>query len=122
MTSRLQSSAGASAWALALLCLLGCESPWDSATCADEGTDLTYESFGRGFIGAYCQSCHASNAGDRRGAPTGISFDTHEDVVEWMDRIYDRSAGENVSMPPGPDDPPEAERQKLAEWLACGAP
>jgi hypothetical protein len=39
-----------------------------------------------------------------------------------MDRIFARAAGDNTSMPPGPDDPPEAERAMLAEWLACGAP
>lgn len=116
------SSPRSGARALTLICLLGCESPWESATCPDEGTDLTYETFGRGYIGAYCQSCHASNVRDRKGAPTGISFDTHEDVMAWIDRIYDRSTGDNVSMPPGPDDPPQTERDKLEEWLACGAP
>jgi hypothetical protein len=43
-------------------------------------------------------------------------------VVRHRERIYIRAAGSNDSMPPGPDDPPRAERDKLAEWLACGAP
>ena len=111
---------------LALVTLLafspGCESSWESASCPPEGTELTYESFGRGFIGAHCQSCHASNVDDRKGAPKGISFDTRDDVVDWIDRIYDRSAGDNTSMPPGPDDPAVEERDKLEVWLACGAP
>jgi uncharacterized membrane protein len=99
-----------------------CESSWESAACPPEGTELTYESFGRGFIGAHCQSCHASNVEDRKGAPKGISFDSHDDVVEWIDRIYDRSTGDNTSMPPGPEDPAEEDRFKLEVWLACGAP
>ncbi len=107
---------------VALVCALGCESSWESAACPPEGTDLTYESFGRGFIGAHCQSCHASNSEERRGAPKGISFDTHDEVIEWIDRIYDRSAGDSTSMPPGPDDPPAEDRDKLEVWLACGAP
>ncbi|MBL8742009.1 MAG: hypothetical protein JNK04_12970, partial [Myxococcales bacterium] len=56
------------------------------------------------------------------GAPIDYVFDTREDVVEWIDHIYERSAGDNVSMPPGPEDPPEEEREQLKEWLACGAP
>jgi hypothetical protein len=43
-------------------------------------------------------------------------------VQRHRTRIFARSAADNDSMPPGPDDPPEAEREKLADWLACGAP
>ena len=38
------------------------------------------------------------------------------------ERIFLRSAADNTTMPPGPDDPPIEERAKLAEWIACGAP
>jgi uncharacterized membrane protein len=107
---------------LASLVLAGCESSWETAACPEEGTELTYESFGQSFMMVHCQTCHASSIDDRKGAPVGISFDTREEVVEWIDRIYERSAGENVSMPPGPEDPSLEERDKLAEWLACGAP
>ncbi len=108
--------------ALACVALAACDSPWESASCPPGGTDLTYESFGKSFIQRHCQTCHASNAKDRRGAPEASALDEHDDVIAWIDRIYERSTGENPSMPPGPDDPPEAEREALEEWLACGAP
>lgn len=90
--------------------------------CPSEGTALTYENFGKGFIDAYCQSCHGSNADDRLGAPGEYIFDTAEQVQKHADRIFARSAADNDSMPPGPEDPPAEERERLAEWLACGAP
>lgn len=95
---------------------------FDDATCPDEGTEHSYDSFGRGFMVQHCQSCHASRALDRQGAPPAYVFDTVEDVRRFADRIYERSAAGNASMPPGPDDPSEEERDALAEWLACGAP
>jgi uncharacterized membrane protein len=89
--------------------------------CPQE-SELTYQSFGDGFLDTYCQRCHASGSDDRNGAPGAFHFDTVEDVRENADRIFVRAAADNTSMPPGPDDPPEEERMLLAEWLACGAP
>lgn len=94
----------------------------DEAECPPGGTDLTYASFGEPFLGGWCQTCHASTATDRHGAPVHITFDTLDEVRARADRIYVRAADVNTSMPPGPDDPPEEERALLAEWLACGAP
>lgn len=93
----------------------------EEASC-DGGTDLTYESFGATFMLRYCNMCHVPGLEDRHGAPSGYDFDDLEQVRRHAARIYVRSAGDNVSMPPGPDDPPVEERDKLAEWLACGAP
>jgi len=113
------------ALALAPLALAACSlfytdiEDWD---CPSTGTTLTYENFGASFMNAHCQSCHASTAVDREGAPGEFIFDTREQVARHADRIFARSAAENDSMPPGPDDPPLEERMKLAEWLACGAP
>jgi uncharacterized membrane protein len=90
--------------------------------CPPEGTSLTYESFGKGFLDAYCQSCHGAAGTSRRGAPSGYDFHDRDAVKHWRERIFARAAAENTTMPPGPDDPPEHERRKLAEWLACGAP
>ena len=108
--------------ALALLAGCGPAEHFDDAVCPPEGTELTYENFGKHFMGAHCQSCHASAAEDRKGAPSGYEFDTYEDVVRHKERIYERAAGDNTSMPTGPDDPPVEERDDLAEWIACGAP
>ena len=93
----------------------------DEAPCPDD-SELTYDNFGRAFLDSHCQRCHASDAGDRNGAPRGFTFDTREQVLEHRERIFVRAAGDNTSMPPGPDDPPAEERALLAEWLACGAP
>jgi len=104
--------------------LAGCgpEQDYRNATCPPEGTNLTYETFGAQFLAKRCQTCHARNVANRHGAPDKYAFDGPADVHQWIDRIYDRSAGDNTSMPPGPVDPPLAERDALEEWLACGAP
>ncbi|MBX3213749.1 MAG: c-type cytochrome [Labilithrix sp.] len=98
------------------------ETTLEDRPCPPEGTTLTYESFGEGFMDAHCQSCHGAPTKDRKGAPSGYDFATVEDVRRWRSRIFSRAAADNTTMPPGPDDPPEGEREKLAEWLACGAP
>jgi hypothetical protein len=82
-----------------------------------QGSTLTYANFGQEFFAAYCVRCH--------GGPGGYSsraFTTVESIRASKDRIYVNAAGDNVTMPPGPDDPSEDERKKLADWLACGAP
>lgn len=88
--------------------------------CPPGGTTATYANFGRDFMNRYCQSCHGSDATDRAGAPGDFIFDTQDQVRRHAARIYARSAASNDSMPPGPDDPPRAERDRLADWLACG--
>ena len=106
----------------ALLLLAACASepmPIDDMPCPTQGTQLTYASFGQQFMADYCNHCHSSS---KSGAPSGYKFDTQEQIQKHASRIFIRAAGPNVTMPPGPDDPPELERDKLAEWLACGAP
>jgi uncharacterized membrane protein len=93
----------------------------DEEACPPE-SELTYENFGGPFLDANCQPCHSSAAQDRNGAPVSFTFDSVEDVRDHRERIFARAAGDNTSMPPGPDDPPAGERAMLAEWLACGAP
>jgi hypothetical protein len=58
----------------------------------------------------------------RNGAPSNLTFDNRDEVARWRDRIFDNAAADNTAMPPGPNDPPQAERDALADWLACGAP
>lgn len=104
--------------------LLGCktETALEDYPCPPGGTKLTYDSFGSGFMARSCQTCHGQSDGARKGAPEGYDFGTLEAVRAQKDRIFARAAADNVTMPPGPDDPPAAERDQLAEWLACGAP
>ena len=103
---------------------LGCGS-WtelDEHDCPPEGTESTYDNFGKGFFSLYCNGCHAVAAEDRRGAPQAYVFDTYDQVYVLRERIFIRAAADNISMPPGPDDPPAHERDQLADWIACGAP
>jgi uncharacterized membrane protein len=97
------------------------ETTIDEVSCP-QGSTLTYESFGRDFLAKNCQTCHGKSGSDRKGAPSGYDFGTVEGVRAHKDRIFARAAADNTTMPPGPDDPPREERDKLAEWLACGAP
>ncbi len=106
---------------LALGCTLGIEQRQDRA-CPPQGTSLTYQNFGHLFLDRNCQGCHGRAGDSRNGAPTGVGFATRQDAQAWADRIYMRSAANNTSMPPGPLDPAAEDREKLAEWLACGAP
>ena len=92
----------------------------DQYTCT--GTTLTYDSFGAAFLDAHCNGCHSAAAGERHGAPESFRFDTLDEVHLHAARIFVRAAGPNTSMPPGPYDPPADERDRLAEWLSCGAP
>jgi mono/diheme cytochrome c family protein len=107
-----------------VLALAGCkaETSLEDYPCPPEGTKLTYETFGSEFLANNCQTCHGQSTGDRKGAPSGYDFGTLERARQYRSRIFARAAADNVTMPPGPDDPPVAERAKLAEWLACGAP
>ncbi len=91
----------------------------EDSTCPPGGTDLTYENFGADFFDRHCNYCHGADILDRKSAPPAYVFDKPEQIERWASRIYVRAAGPNDSMPPGPDDPPRSERDKLAEWLAC---
>jgi uncharacterized membrane protein len=120
----LRHGAVTSAWtALTLATLLGgcleTAMPIEDMPCPSEGTQLTYENFGDEFLSTNCNTCHSTS---RAGAPKSFRFDTLEDIRLHSDRIFIRAAGPNKTMPPGLNDPPEAERDQLAEWLACGAP
>ncbi|MCZ7684297.1 MAG: cytochrome c [Sandaracinaceae bacterium] len=92
------------------------------------GSPLTYETFGRSFFDAYCQSCHASavTGADRQGAPSSHTYDDGEMIraaAEEIDRLA--AAGPdavNTDMPRAFPVPTEDERRQLGEWLACGAP
>jgi uncharacterized membrane protein len=94
----------------------------DQYPCPPTGTQLTYTNFGAQFLDTYCNICHSQPDGSRHGAPDSFRFDTLDEVHQHASRIFVRAAGPNTTMPPGPDDPPLDQRDKLAEWLACGAP
>ena len=101
--------------------LVACGSgPGDStgSTCPADST-LTYTNFGQAFIQGHCSACHSANG------PESPKLDTLAQVQGAKGDI-DRSAAAgpnavNTYMPEGAS-VSEAERRKLGEWLACGAP
>jgi hypothetical protein len=108
---------------IACLALAACkETTIDEVPCPPAGTKLTYDNFGKGFLDSNCQICHGRSSDERKGAPSSFDFGTVQSVREHKDRIFSRAAADNDTMPPGPDDPPRDQRDKLAEWLSCGAP
>ena len=96
--------------------------PFSEARC-ENGTDLTWETFGEPFMRDYCTSCHGSDlfGGAREGAPVDANFDDLDTVREFTAGVFERSAADNTTMPPE-NGPSLEERALLAEWLACGAP
>ncbi len=98
------------------------ETTIDDYPCPSGGTKLTYTNFGKAFFSDNCQRCHGASSDNRNGAPPDFDFGTLAGVQAHKDRIFARAAADNTTMPPGPDDPPQDERDHLAEWLACGAP
>ena len=97
------------------------------ATCPP-GSTLTAESFGTGFIGNYCLTCHSveRQGAARGGAPVDHNYDTLADVRRWATDIDKHAAAgpsaTNTLMPPALPRPSQLQRQQLGEWLACGAP
>ncbi|MGH7284184.1 MAG: hypothetical protein ACRELY_21875 [Polyangiaceae bacterium] len=85
-------------------------------------TAVTYDNFAQDFFDTWCQSCHAANQTNRNGAPDDIFFDTRDDIYRLRSQVYAQAAGTNSSMPIGAHGPSDSDREKLADWLACGAP
>ena len=95
----------------------------EPAACSEREPALGYVNFGRGFLAEYCTGCHSSllTGEARYGAPEGVDFDTLDGAQTWLDRIVERAAGDDATMPPS--GPAGAEdRAMLAEWAGCGMP
>jgi len=100
--------------------------------CPPDNT-LTWRSFGAGFLLTWCTGCHSSHlgAGARQDAPEDVNFDTHANFKPRARQVYERAVLEahafvqdpNKGSPMPPAGlPTEAERQRLAQWIACGSP
>lgn len=101
--------------------------PPTNATCPS-GSPLTFANFGQPFMTQYCARCHSSTleGAARMGAPLLHDVDTLSGIAQIAHHI-DQVAGAgpaatNQAMPPSEPRPTLEERQKLAEWLACGLP
>ncbi len=78
--------------------------------------ELTWNTFGDGFLLSRCQHCHGSYTNDRYGAPQGVSFDTLEDVRKHRTQLLNSVHDEKI--PPGGGLRPD-EVLNLADWLSC---
>jgi uncharacterized membrane protein len=111
--------------ALLLVGLVGCASEAPSLpACPPQGTEVTYENFGRAFFEGHCNHCHGGGD-DETGHAHSVSsraFVTEVQIRKQATNIALYATGDNPSMPPGPKDPSESERKRLTEWLSCGAP
>lgn len=102
--------------------------PDTEATCPPTST-LTYDNFGKAFMETYCTQCHHSElmGAARNGAPSFHDFDTLFGIKAVSDHIDQTTASgpaaTNTGMPPeGEPQPSLAEREMLAEWIACDMP
>ncbi|MBC8071095.1 MAG: hypothetical protein IAG13_22410 [Deltaproteobacteria bacterium] len=116
-------------FALLLACDAGDDDDDDSsggssdgaAIDCEDGPVITYDTFGRGFLAAYCNGCHGSQVVDRKGAPATIVLDDRDSVTMLTERIFARV------LPPGgapPTMPPAGgitndDRERLRVWLTC---
>lgn len=82
---------------------------------------LDYSNTGQPMLMSWCTGCHGAQVvGERRkGAPEGVDFDTLAGARQWSARIDARLAAGD--MPPA-GGVPQADAERLRDWLACGAP
>jgi hypothetical protein len=118
---------------------LGCASSADApakgeqalstgSRCPSSST-LTYEGWAQGFFASYCTRCHSSTlvtASERHGATPHANWDDLDTIRVYKVEIDEYAAGGpdvvNRVMPPSDPVPPDEERIKLGEWLACDLP
>jgi uncharacterized membrane protein len=89
-----------------------------SGACSDDVPLQTWETFGKGFLTAHCQGCHASTAEERYEAPEDVVLDTQADAQDWADRILARASGDDADMPPA-GGPSADDKERLRVWLTC---
>ena len=124
-------------WSLLGLVLCGCQQiSWFRAAtdlpdpgypavnpeaCPPE-SQVTWHNHAKPLIDTWCTTCHTSllSGDDRKGAPTGINFDTYQGVHAFRDRILAVATGDSPLMPPA-GGIPDIDRERLREWINCGA-
>lgn len=98
------------------------EGPIEGRLCPPDSA-LTADSFGMPFMLTWCAGCHSAALpeGERAEAPLGVDLDTLQGTQALLLRVYARSADDNLTMPPA-GGPSAEDRERLGDWLACGAP
>jgi hypothetical protein len=86
------------------------------ATCPPDST-LTYANFGEPLLSSVCLECHNSLRKPNLSTQAAVQAN-----IAAIDRMA--AAGPDATNTAMPDDGPisNADRRKLGEWLACGAP
>jgi mono/diheme cytochrome c family protein len=103
------------------MALLGCGDDLGDptgSTCPQDST-LTYESFGQAFIQTNCLSCHGVGGPE---SPTLSTLDQIKANADEIDRAAASGPDGTYTYMPEDGSVSTAERKKLGEWLACGAP
>ena len=110
---RLTLVSGLFACILASACFDEDETEPDAGSCAE----LTYLNFGKALIDAKCVGCHgASGAG-------GVSLDSLDAIRSHASHIIEHAVELNPPAMPYMQSPlPLSDREKLRQWLDCGAP
>jgi uncharacterized membrane protein len=101
--------------------LLACDAADSGLGGEDECADapmVTWENYGEAILAEHCQSCHASTANDRYGAPEGVAFDTIEQVRTHRVRILAVTDPATRTMPPAVA-LEEIDYERLRIWLTC---
>lgn len=99
--------------------LAGCgedEGTPTGSTCPDDST-LTYETFGQAFMAANCLSCHAGAESPNLTTQAAV-----QQNAAAIDRASAAGPKATNTIMPENASVATAERTKLGEWLACGAP
>lgn len=88
------------------------------STCPTDST-LTYETFGRSFFDANCAKCHGASGNESPRLDTVAAIRANAAAIDRTS-----AAGPNATNTEMPEDGSvsDADRKKLGEWLACGAP
>jgi hypothetical protein len=95
---------------------------------------LTWRSFGAGFLLTWCTGCHSSALAEeaRQGAPLAVDFDSYALYKPFERLVYERAVTEAHALALDPEAAaspmppaglvPAADRERLAQWIACGSP
>jgi uncharacterized membrane protein len=98
-------------FALAAACTTSNSTGIQNVSCPPDST-LTYANFGAEFIGDHCLECHEEDERPLLSTQSQIQANTH-DILEQAVYTTEMPEDHGLSI---------ADRQKLGDWIACGAP
>jgi len=104
----------------AIIIVAACGGAESSGAACPPSSTLTYESFGKAFFAANCNRCHSATT--KGQSPLYDDVSSIRASAKQIDQ--EAASGPNATNDDMPKDAElaKAEREKLGEWLACGAP